>query len=488
MSATIHPTSRTMPERWRAATEPASLAAGGLALGVGILAGLAVAASIWAALAWSLGIVAVWLVLARPPFAIHALILITTLLPFGVIPLDVGLRPTLVDLALFAIIASWAWHAGVQGEKTIAGLGVKLVVLFAGVVIVAASLGTAVASPSGRAIREVTTYALVVLSSVATARIALNLSFTVAIIRTLICASACSAALGIAIWSLPPYTTIDVLSVLSPIGYPTGRDVLRYLPAPNNTYSETLRATGTSIDPNVFGGMLMLGATAALAQVASARPVLPRLVLGLTIALTASAMYLSHSRSSWLGLAAAAALTASVSCRRLWLAAPPAVLALMATGIGRDIVARLVSGFTLQDRAAALRLDEYRQALSLIARYPVFGVGFFGSPELGTFVGVSSIYLTVAEHAGLIGLTSFLAVVAWACWCVVARWRHEPGLAPLAMTTLAMLAAILVAGAFDHYFVNPAFMHMVALLWTVLGIMLGTAQASSADRAPTPQK
>ena len=84
----------------------------------------------------------------------------------------------------------------------------------------------------------------------------------------------------------------------------------------------------------------------------------------------------------------------------------------MALPVGQRMLARLTSGFAAQDRAAALRLDEYRQALKIIADYPILGVGFGGAPEVGTFVGVSSIYLLVGEQTGLIGLGLFLLTLA----------------------------------------------------------------------------
>ena len=96
----------------------------------------------------------------------------------------------------------------------------------------------------------------------------------------------------------------------------------------------------------------------------------------------------------------------------MWLLAVPAAGLLVAIPVGQRMLARLASGFAAQDRAAALRLDEYRQALRIIADYPVLGVGFGGAPEVGTFVGVSSIYLLVGEHTGLVGLGLLLLTLA----------------------------------------------------------------------------
>src|SRR5207248_8398552 len=106
---------------------------------------------------------------------------------------------------------------------------------------------------------------------------------------------------------LSPTTQLTLLSRLDVVGYPI-TDVLRYVPGPNNTYTSQLRAIGTSVDPNVFGGTLMLALSVAIVQWASPRPVLHRLVLTLLSVPMAAGVVLSLSRSSWLGLACGLAL------------------------------------------------------------------------------------------------------------------------------------------------------------------------------------
>jgi polysaccharide biosynthesis protein PslJ len=306
------------------------------------------------------------------------------------------------------------------------------------------------------------------------------------LIRALIGGGILAAALGLAIHALPRPTIVEVLSSLSVLGYPSGPGVLRFLPAPNNTYSDTLRAVGTSVDPNVFGGMLMLAATLMLAQSFARRPVLPRWLLLGGLAITATAMVASESRASWLGLAAAGALIATIRDRRLWLLALPAAGALVTLPVGQRMLARLSSGFAAQDRAAALRVDEYRQALKIIADYPVLGVGFGGAPEVGTFVGVSSIYLLVGEHTGLIGLGLFLLTLAAVAVAGLrtALTAPDPEDRTLAATLLASLLAAALVGNLDHYFMNPQFPHMVALFWLYVGLLAAVARMSGTPAAP----
>jgi O-antigen ligase len=58
------------------------------------------------------------------------------------------------------------------------------------------------------------------------------------------------------------------------------------------------------------------------------------------------------------------------------------------------------------------RLGEYKDALILIQRYPILGVGFSGSPDIDTYIGVSNMYLLIAEEMGLVGLTAYMAIIA----------------------------------------------------------------------------
>ena len=45
-------------------------------------------------------------------------------------------------------------------------------------------------------------------------------------------------------------------------------------------------------------------------------------------------------------------------------------------GLGGSYLARLIPASHLQDQAQLMRLAEYQNALTIIGRYPFFGVGF----------------------------------------------------------------------------------------------------------------
>ena len=462
---------------------PAVVVALALLAGWGVGAVVALGSPV-GALAVAGGLIAAWCVTRSVQAGLLGLVVVGTLLPYAVIPVRIGVALTFIDALLGVIVLGWLLrHVLPAGrlELTLAG---KLLVAYLVTAVVALVVGASYAPPSGAAIRSFLKYVVAIGLFVVVVDAVRDRQSIQRLVRALMLGGMAAAALGLAIHSLPRPQIVEVLSSLSVLGYPSGPGVLRFLPGPNNTYSDTLRAVGTSIDPNVFGGMLMLSATLMLAQLFAARPLLPRWLLLAGLGVSAAAMVASESRASWLGLAAAGALLATIRDRRLWLVGLPAVGILLALPLGQRMVARLMSGFTAQDRAAALRVDEYRQAIKIIADYPVLGVGFGGAPELGTFVGVSSIYLLVGEHTGLIGLGLFLLILAvvsiqglrTALFATAAEDRA------LAATLLAPVLAGALVGNLDHYFMNPVFPHMVALFWLYLGLLAATTRL--AGRSP----
>src|SRR5262249_11560061 len=152
--------------------------------------------------------------------------------------------------------------------------------------------------------------------------------------------------------------------------------------------------------PNVYGGTLMLAMALVIVQVASARPLLPRAVLVALGIPIASGIALSLSRASWLGLACGLALVGLLRYRRILGLGVLAGLLLLITPPGQNLLLRFFSGFSTADPATAFRVGEYANALTLISRYPLLGIGFGVSPDIDVTAGVSSVYLLVGEQTG----------------------------------------------------------------------------------------
>src|SRR5690606_27545585 len=88
------------------------------------------------------------------------------------------------------------------------------------------------------------------------------------LVKALLLAGAGAALIGIFLWVLPDENANTLLNYLQRVGYPGGM-VLRYI-EDNPELSE--RAIGTSVDPNSFGGLLlMIGALAGPQVVAKYR-------------------------------------------------------------------------------------------------------------------------------------------------------------------------------------------------------------------------
>jgi O-antigen ligase len=120
-----------------------------------------------------------------------------------------------------------------------------------------------------------------------------------------------------------------------------------------------------------------------------------------------------------------------------------------------------------------MRFGEYKDALILISRYPLLGVGFSGTPDIDLYLGVSMLYLLIAEQMGLVGLLIFLIIVGTYFVVTYRAWRQTPRghvLEGLLLAYQAALAGALVGGVFDHFFFNINFVHLVALFWLVMGL------------------
>jgi O-antigen ligase len=216
----------------------------------------------------------------------------------------------------------------------------------------------------------------------------------------------------------------------------------------------------------------MVSTLLVAAQAIASHPILPRAGLVLMGIVMVAAIALTYSRSAWVGLAAGLAYLAVVKERRLLLVGALALGGLLLLPQTQPFVGRFTAGLELRDQATLMRLDEYRNALAIIEQYPFFGIGFGDAPSIELSVGVSSLYLLVAEQMGLVGLAAFLVLILVAG--VAGLQVHAPRASPRWATLSGLQAALvgaLVAGLFDHYFFNLRFPHMVALFWLLLGLL-----------------
>jgi O-antigen ligase len=298
------------------------------------------------------------------------------------------------------------------------------------------------------------------------------------VLRLLMIGGALSALIGLLLYALPDGTALRILTSLGQIGYPTTGRVLRFV---EDDPRGVERAIGLAVDPNSFGGMLALIGALALTQAVAERPALPRRLLYAMTGVLALATFLTQSRGALGGLLAGALYVAVLRYRRLlWPVVGGAMLALvlyLGFGIGERFVGRVTAGVQFADQANQMRLAEYRNAIAVIQSYPIFGIGFGKAPELDLVAGVSSIYLALAERVGLVGLFSFLGIVAafFSGSLRAMRAAFDTRDSDRGAQLLGLQAAIVAAlavGLLDHYFFNIEFSHMVALFWGSIGLAL----------------
>jgi O-antigen ligase len=181
--------------------------------------------------------------------------------------------------------------------------------------------------------------------------------------------------------------------------------------------------------------------------------------------------------------------------RILALAALGGVAVLLAP-VGQAFVLRFVSGFSIADPATAFRVGEYANALTLLGRYPLLGIGFGASPDIDVTAGVSSVYLLVAEQTGLVGLAVYVTALltTWLVGLKALDRVKEPRLQGIVAACLAAFTGALVTGLLDHYFANQAFPHAVALFWLYAAVLVGasrsgglSARQAEPERAAEPR-
>lgn len=462
-------------------TVPPTVALAALATAAGAAMGWLVVAAGLPAAAVVAVFPAVALVMLRSVWmGLVGVVAVAGVLPFAVVPLGGPVTPTLFELALiYCLLAGAAVATFDRRVRLHLGWVETLVLVLVGVTVFAFLLGigrnytTQTLHDYGRFVLAIAMFWFVreLVSTPADAR-----RLTVALVAE----ATVAASIGLALYAGGSGLTLRVLSRLIPYGYPAG-DIVRYI---EGDPSRAMRAIGTGVDPNAFGGLMMIGFLLAVTQLLSSHRSISLLLVGPATLLTGTALLLSYSRGAWVGAALGVGFV--LLLRRAWMILPVGLVgtAGIALGFGGGFIVRLWQGFTLQDRATKLRLREYDNAWHIIREHPWFGVGFGDAPSVNLQTGVSSVYLLIAERIGLVGLALFLAIAATVAWhglrgLVGRRGRDVDILLGLEAAFLALLAVAVV----DHYFFNPEFAHMVALFWIIAAavVALNPARATSPE-------
>ena len=331
-------------------------------------------------------------------WGLYALLGVICLLPFASLPFKIGFTASFLDLAIFATFGVWVLKY-VLGEETrlrTSSVG-GVVALFMVIAAFTFAMGLQHARPTSNNLRQFMEMVLsislffVVINVVQTRR---QLTF---LSRAFILGGAAAATLGILFYIMPQDATVWVLDRLVRFGYPGGYGALRFI---NDDPNGVMRAIGTSIDPNVFGGLLILTGVFTTPQLFVKQPILSRRWILLFLVLTAFTLFLTMSRGSMFGFALGVAAIGALRYRKLLVIGLLVGAVLLVMPFTQDYIQYAMSGLLAQDRSTQMRLGEYRDALRLISAYPIFGVGFTGTPQIDLYaVGLLGYEMLMAEPA-----------------------------------------------------------------------------------------
>jgi O-antigen ligase len=444
-----------------------------------------------------------------------ALVAVICLLPFGKLPLDIGFKPSFLDLVTGGLFLVWLVELmlgpsassgsdsgrGPAGDRqksleelesggrgrlvgTRLGLPVLAFMLLAMMTFVAGLAHAPLTQLVARQFAEVILSILLFFVVVNTVRRPGQLA---RLTRVIILAGFATAVVGIVLYFLPDDTTINLLSALGRFDYPAGPGVLRYI---REDPSLPQRATATSVDPNVLGGLLIMVGGLIAPQLFARRPLFSRRLVILFAGTMGLCLLLTFSRGSFVGLGAALATLALLRYRKLGLFLVVILALIWFLPLTQEYVTHFVQGLRGEDLATQMRFGEYRDALTLIRRYPVLGVGFAGSPDIDTYVSVANVYLLMAVEMGLVGLATFLIAMGVLFFKAARVWRQVPRhseLEPIWYGFHTALLGALVGGILDHYFFNLDFHHSVAFFWLFVGLAMVASRLAMGEGQRTAQ-
>jgi O-antigen ligase len=430
---------------------------------LGLLAGLGVALAM----------------LRSTQIGLFILVAVICLLPFGAIPFSLGFYPTFLDVALLAVFGVWLARVFTRAQEgfvtTPLDLPILVFILLAFAAFIAGTAHAAITKDNLRHFAEIIIAIClfyVVTNSVRDYRQLRQ------ILVVIILAGAAASLIGVILYFLPKALTVRLLSMLRVFHYPSGWGALWFI---EDNPDLPMRAISTSVNPNVLGGLLILVVTLTTPQLFARRPLIQKKWLAPILAVMLICLLLTFSRGAFVAIGTALLFLGVIRYRRLLPVLGLAAALILILPQTREYILHLQAGFLVQDQATAMRLGEYKDALTLISRYPWFGVGFGGTPSIDIYIGVSNVYLLIAEEMGLIGLGSFLLVMGVffaIAWCAWRRMERGSDLEPLLLGLGGALLGAMVGGLVDHYFFNLDFPHSVSLFWLYTALTVVTIRLS----------
>jgi len=429
----------------------------------------------------------VWVILDLD-HALYSIIAVITLLPFATLPVDIGLTPTFLDMAMGAAVALYMFQWMTGERRTLKATPVHaFLILFILLSIFSFVAGLRYAWLTPTVVRRFAELLLSMGFALILVDILRDYEKIRRMVLVLVLSGGLAAFIGVGLWLAPDLIAERILVRLAVVGYPNV-DVIRYIEQ-NPELAE--RAISTSVNPNALGGLLVMITALAVPQLAADKPVLPKRWMAYpAVGFLLLCLILTFSRGSMLAFGVAVVFIALVRYPKLLLV--PIVLGafLAVLPISQEYIQRFVEGFQGADLATQMRFGEYKDAFILIRRYPLLGVGFTGAPDIDIYLGVASVYLTIAGNMGLLGVAAFLVLMTTLFLYAWSARQNVKGLLGHEAIWLGLIAGIIGAlfnGIFDHYFFNLDFHPAVAIFWIFVGLLLAITRVTkeSAEEAQT---
>lgn len=436
-----------------------------------------------------LGLMAGLFIITNIQAALYGMIAVLALIPFGTFPIKIGFTPTLLDGAMgaFLLVYLLQWVRG-QRRSFQTTPAHFFILIYMGWLILTFVLGLRYAPPTSTDLRGF----VETLLSIGLVFILVNFLRDPPALRRLVIAIMAfvglQALLTLVLYALPNDLAENILVRLSPLGYPDG-GVIRYI-EDNRDLAE--RAIGTWVDPNALGGVLAIASTIVAPQVFATKPVFRyRWLTILIFGILALALFLTYSRASLLAFGAGVFVIGALRYRKFLLLMAAALVIVLVLPQTQPLVERFVDAFTVQDLATQMRIGEYTDSFRLISRYPVFGVGFTGTPDIDLYTDVASMYLIMANQIGVTGVAIFAVAMLSVFVYGLTAWRrvkHNPELVAIFLGYHAALVAALANAVADLYFFRLDFHASITLFWSVVALALASARLARVEHESTVAK
>ena len=256
-----------------------------------------------------------------------------------------------------------------------------------------------------------------------------------------------------------------------------------------------LRAHGTQTNPNILGGLLVIGIILTFflfkkLQVTGLPRVSATILRGYRLRVTniflisnclllATALFFTFSRSAWLALVLIFLFWLIKQSKKSFrqdskLIIPAVLLIIILSTIYAPLVkTRFSNTARLEQKSTQQRINQLQEFQNLVKTNPILGVGLGNYttalqkkiPQLAWYdiQPVHNLYLLVITELGLVGFVLF-SIIIWQ----VLRIKNQESRIKENKTILTILSVILIISFFDHYWWT--YTSGVYLFWLIIAL------------------